>query len=147
MGQNGILSQTRKISETISHIHDDASITSNNYEFDNDKRIDDKHVDASDCAELPMMDLTLVNLSSNIDDRDRTSCEQTLSTVIETIDNTYLFTPLNIVHQKTCETAGIVNKHVSLDYADCIEDISNDGNDFSTSSLIIVERTTSSIPT
>lgn len=117
IGQNGILSQTRKINDTVDH---DCRMVGD------PQQALSKYAKASDELEplstpTPSPEtLPVVTNGSHLEEDEALENNGHGSTS---------FAFLNNVSDKPLGTASVVNNKSTIDYADCIEDISNDGMD------------------
>ncbi|CAF0825268.1 unnamed protein product [Adineta steineri] len=129
IGQNGILSQTRKTNET--------TITTTTFEDDFSMKLQSKkdeilstefNQNSNDDATMTTATSdTSIDNSMNILGGNVTTLDEVevLREVMENNDNESLFTSIN----KTYETNTILNNNSIINYDNCIEDISNDGID------------------
>ena len=107
LGQNGILSQTRKTNETLTHYEDDFPIRLNSRHIHMEKR------STTTSIEPPVpVDEDIIPL----DDQ-------------QMLETDSLFASLESTNAKNLETNLISNNNSMLNYDDCIEDITNDGID------------------
>jgi hypothetical protein len=115
LGQNGIISQTRKINETTTR-DDDFTIQLNSRQINQEKN-------------KSLNNTTMIETVSIDDDSVPLEDQQMFEHVLDNHDNESLFTSLEITHDKTIEISSISNNNSGLNYDDCIEDITNDGID------------------
>ena len=117
LGQNGILSQTRRANETTRdedftiHLHSRKGNQENNKSLNDTSMIETVPIDDDDDDIVPLED------------------QQMLDQILENHDNESLFTSLEITHDKTIGISSVSNNNSGLNYDDCIEDITNDGVD------------------
>lgn len=133
IGQNGILSQTRKINETITKIIEDDFII--NFESNQSNTEQVLNTNLSEYSNDISSNLnttkssTVHTLTIVEDDTPTNVKQQRLPNVIDTNDNESLFASLNITHDNTFETISSSVNQPYINYDDGIEDISNDGVD------------------
>ncbi|CAF1137521.1 unnamed protein product [Rotaria sordida] len=135
IGQNGILSQTRKINETTINIENDKTIkqskkskkkkklTKKSSNHSNDHSVNTKSNESSPCEILTF-----------IEDIGQIHHEEILQDITEN-DQQSLFDSLNITPDRTYETNSTLNINSFINYTDCIEDISNDAVDLPSTTL------------
>jgi hypothetical protein len=117
IGQNGLLSQTRKINETT--YDDDFTITLHSRQSNRDKtKISNTNRDTITIESDQTEGIPIDDDVCPIDE------EQIFRDMMENHDPDSLFTSL-----ERLETSPILNNNSSLNYDDCIEDITNDGID------------------
>lgn len=132
IGQNGILSQTRKLNETttLSTVDDDFTTKSQSQRtIVNETFVDYPSNDPP--THLPPPDASIAEPMNILGDVTTAEREQMYKEIIENDDNESLLTSLD----RTNEHHPMTNNNNSLlDYHYCIEDISNDGTDLPPSS-------------
>ncbi len=123
IGQNGILSQTRKNNETTT-TDDDFTIQLQSRKSKRGETILSEHPnDINTITESSIVEpMNILEDGGSIDE------EQIFQEIIENNDES-LFTSLDITRDKTIETNSTLNNNSIINYNDCIEDISNDGID------------------
>ncbi|CAF4089864.1 unnamed protein product, partial [Rotaria sp. Silwood2] len=120
IGQNGILSQTRKLNETSINVEDDFTIKLRSKK--SNQKLKTKLSNDSKISESSIGDsLTIIEDVGRIH-------QEFLKDMSEK-DQESLFDSLNITNDRTFETSSSLNKTSLINYNDCIEDISNDGID------------------
>jgi hypothetical protein len=137
IGQNGILSQTRKTNETTIDDNDDFTIKlhsrrSNKTDISPSKFFkhpQDGIINTITTESSLIENLTIVEDVAAMDE------EQNFKDMMENNDNESLLASLNITNDRTLETSNsTLNNDPIMNYDDCIEDISNDGIDLPPSS-------------
>ncbi|UJR31361.1 hypothetical protein I4U23_018855 [Adineta vaga] len=130
IGQNGILSQTRKLNETttLSTFDDDFTMKSQSQKTNIDETLSNHHFNENNTHTI-VPDAPVAEPMNILEDVSATEREQMYQDVVETDDNDSLFTSLELTRDKTQEPTSAVNNHSIINYNDCIEDISNDGVD------------------
>ncbi|CAF3985522.1 unnamed protein product [Rotaria sp. Silwood1] len=123
IGQNGILSQTRKLNDTSMNIVDDditmkLSTKKSNKNKNKNSSNNTKTKETSICESLTIIeDVGLIHQQQNSKDMTEN-------------DHESLFDSLNITNDRTFDTSSTtINQSSIINYNDCIEDISNDGID------------------
>ncbi|CAF2939643.1 unnamed protein product [Rotaria sp. Silwood2] len=120
IGQNGILSQTRKLNETSINVEDDFTIKLRSKK--SNQKLKTKLSNDSKISESSIGDsLTIIEDVGRIH-------QEFLKDMSEK-DQESLFDSLNITNDRTFETSSSLNRTSLINYNDCIEDISNDGID------------------
>lgn len=126
IGQNGLLSQTRRVNETTTMCA-----------FDDDYLLrptcDPSPADDAPSSEPTDLDTHQIMPDTGIAEPMNflggADCEQMLCDIVEAADNDSLFTSLELTRDKPFETSSTLHNNNSIDYNDGIEDISNDGID------------------
>lgn len=125
IGQNGILSQTRKTSESIINSDDDFPIKLTSRQSNKEKTLDEQDeitIENSKPTESP----SIIDGLGLMEDLGHIDHEPILKNVMENNDNESLFATLNLTHDRTFDTSSTIEKPSVINYNDCIEDISND---------------------
>jgi hypothetical protein len=127
IGQNGILSQTRKINETTTTTDDDFTIQLQSRKSKRGETL------TTILSEHPndintITESSIVEPMNIFEDGGSVDEEQIFQEIIGNNDDS-LFTSLDITRDKTIETSSTLNNNSIINYNDCIEDISNDGID------------------
>ncbi|CAF3547502.1 unnamed protein product [Rotaria socialis] len=127
MGQNGLLSQTRKTSETMMNNEDDSTFKLQMPQTSNDDIV--IPLNPIKNIKNTTESFSFMEILNHIEDQTSINHEPVLNHVIENNDNESLFATLNLTRDSTFDSNSTIDKAQNINYSDCIEDISNDGID------------------
>ncbi|CAM4949592.1 unnamed protein product [Rotaria socialis] len=127
MGQNGLLSQTRKTSETMMNNEDDSTFKLQMPQTSNDDIV--IPLNPIKNIKNTTESFSFMEILNHIEDQTSINHEPVLNHVIENNDNESLFATINLTRDNTFDSNSTIDKAQNINYSDCIEDISNDGID------------------